>query len=310
MARSPLTIDRRTFIRAATAFGLVAPVTVSSQIIERARFSREDVPRATQGLLEMVNGERNRNGLSRLELDQFACRVAEQHAMDMIEGDFLSHWGRDGRKPYQRYSFAGGTDATQENASLAHDIESASPAAVIDTLGVMHRSMYDEAPPNDGHRKTILFPHHTHVGFGIATKEYSVRLDEIYICRYVTVDPVDRAAKRGSRINFSGRLLYSRYELSGIHVYHEPLPRPPSLEWLRVMRSYGMPDTYIEFLPRLPLGYSYEDGTRGSIEINGFTFRAALNLFDKPAINTIVVWLQRSQNDEPFPATQVCIRCE
>src|SRR5882724_13232369 len=66
-------------------------------------------------LLDMVNRERRDAGLHILELDELACRVAEAHAIDMAQGGFLSHWGTDGRKPYQRYSFAGGIDAIEEN---------------------------------------------------------------------------------------------------------------------------------------------------------------------------------------------------
>jgi len=310
MPRSPLTIDRRSFIKGATAFGLAMPVAVRSQILERARFSRTDVPRATQRLLDVVNLQRNRNGLSQLEIDQFACRVAEQHAIDMLEGEFLSHWGRDGRKPYQRYSFAGGTDATQENVSLAHDIASVAPLAVEQDLMDMHQSMFNEVPPKDGHRQTILFPHHTHVGFGIAVKEYEVRLDELYICRYVQIGAIVRATKPGDRITLTGRLLNLRYELVGIHNYYEPLPTRPRIEWLREPRSYGLPDTHAEYLPRLKPGYHYEDGTKGSVDINGATFRATFSLFKDPGVNTIVVWIARSETEEPFPVTQVCIRCE
>ena len=58
----------------------------------------------------------------------------------------------------------------------------------------MHLSMIEEVPPNDGHRKTILFPQHTHVGFGIALQGHNLRLDELYLARYVEVDPIPRQA--------------------------------------------------------------------------------------------------------------------
>src|SRR6266550_8337675 len=66
-------------------------------------------------LLNMVNHERTDAGLSILKLDELACRVAEAHAIDMAQGGFLSNWGTDGRKPYHRYSFAGASDAIEEN---------------------------------------------------------------------------------------------------------------------------------------------------------------------------------------------------
>ena len=304
-------VDRRSFIKAATAFAVVPPTTVYSQTIERGRFSTDDVPLARQHLLEMVNVERGRRGLSQLQLDNLGCRVADQHAEDMLDGHFLSHWGRDGRKPYQRYSFAGGTDAIQENVSAAGRISSMTPNGVQDTLVDMHESMIDEAPPNDGHRRTILSPHHTHVGFGVAAREYSVRLDEIYIARYAEIYPIERRARPASHIKFSGRLLNSKHEVNGIYVYHEPLPTPPKIEWLRIPRSYSLPDTFAQLAPRLPGNYVYLNGTKGVIETGSKgSFKTPVTLFKEPGINTIVLWIRRAKNEAPFPVTQVCIQCE
>ncbi len=37
-----------------------------------------------------------------------------------------------------------------------------------------HMAMYNERPPNDGHRKNILNPWHTHVGLGFSLEPISV----------------------------------------------------------------------------------------------------------------------------------------
>src|SRR5437667_142849 len=78
----------------------------------------------------VVNGERAAAGLNALVLDDLACNVANAHALDLATGKFLSHWGSDGRKPYHRYSFAGGIDAVQENVSRADNIASVTPGGV------------------------------------------------------------------------------------------------------------------------------------------------------------------------------------
>jgi uncharacterized protein YkwD len=129
------------------------------------------LPLARQQLLNQVNAERTAARLSELKLDELACSVANDHARDMATREFLSHWGSDGRKPFHRYSLAGGTAAVQENCSAASDIEFCIAGAVLDDLRDMHESMLKELPPKDGHRKTILDPYHTHVGFGIALKQ-------------------------------------------------------------------------------------------------------------------------------------------
>lgn len=312
MPSDQFAIDRRAFIKAAAPFAVAVPAAIRGQVlIERGRFSPDDVPLARQQLLEMVNAERRQHGLTHLELDDLACRVAAGHALDMIEGQFLSHWGRDGRKPYQRYSFAGGTDSIQENASSVDNVSSTTPADVEQSLFEMHQTMIDEVPPKDGHRRTILFPYHTHVGFGIAVKQDRIRLDEVYVSRYAEVDPIERIAKPATRIRFNGKLLNRKHLVHAIYVYHEPLPVPPPSEWLRIPRSCGLPDTFASLLPRLPSNYLYVDGSKGVIETgNKGTFRTRVPLFKEPGINTIVLWIKRTNNEAAFPVTQVCIRCE
>src|SRR5207237_5834153 len=307
-----LEISRRSFLKSAAPFGLgFLRVARRQTPIERGRFSEADVPLARVQLLRMVNEERSQAGLGKLQLDDLACRVASEHALDMAKGQFLSHWGSDGRKPYQRYSFAGGTGAVQENASSADDILSLAPAGVLEDLHDMHLSMLNEKPPNDGHRRTILFPAHTHVGFGIALRGFHLRLAELYVAKYVRVDPIPQRVKSKQSVLFSGRVLNQQNELVGVEVYYEPRPTPPQIAWLRVERSYGMPDERESFQPRLPAGVHYSDGTAGEIEmLAGGNFRVRLPLSKIPGINTIMVWLSKGENGVPFPASQICILVE
>jgi uncharacterized protein YkwD len=310
-ASNPISITRRSFLQAAGTVALGFRLITRGQTpIERGRFNENDLPLAREQLLKMVNRERDQQGLSKLELDDLACKVASEHAAEMSRLSFLSHWGADGRKPYHRYSFAGGTDAVQENASSADDIESISSTGVLLALRDMHQSMIDEVPPNDGHRKTILFPQHTHVGFGIALQGYSVRLDELYIGRYVDIDPIPRQAKPKTTVLLSGKLLSRKHNLTGAHVYYEPLPRPPDISWLRELRSYGMPGEKEALYPRLPDPYRYADGTNGTIEVDRGRFRVSIGLSKKPGINTIMLWLREGEDEVDFPGAQVCIRVE
>jgi uncharacterized protein YkwD len=176
----PLEIGRRSFIRAAAPFAIGLSTIARGQMpVERGRFSEDDVPLAREQLLKLLNEERTHLGLGSLALDDLACRVATAHALDMITGGFLSHWGTDGRKPYQRYSFAGGADATQENVALDDHIESVAPNHVMRELADVHDLMYLETPPNDGHRRAIISPYHTHVGFGMALKDHNLRLVDL-----------------------------------------------------------------------------------------------------------------------------------
>lgn len=305
-------IDRRSFLKTSTPFVLGLCAIARGQVpIERGRFNENDIPLAREQLLGMVNTERARAGLNRLALDDLACKVANDHAQDMVTGQFLSHWGSDGRKPYHRYSFAGGTAAVQENVSSGDGLQSVTSNAITKDLHDMHQAMIEEAPPNNGHRKTILFPQHTHVGFGIALRGHSLRLDELYIARYVEVDSIPRQAKAKATVSLSGKVLNSKYVLTGADVYYEPLPSPPAIEWLRQPRSYGMPEISERLFPRLSDRTFYPDGSTGTILVDSTgRFRVGIGLSKKPGINTIMVWLRAGQNGTPFPASQICVLVE
>ena len=303
-------IDRRSFLTTAAPFALLLPSLVRAQtLMERGRFDDEQLPLAREELLNQLNSERSSAGLNQLKLDYLACTVANQHARDMATGGFLSHWGSDGRKPYHRYSLAGGTSAIQENCSAAESIQSITPTPVLNDLRDMHESMLNEVPPDDGHRKTILFPFHTHVGFGIALNGHSLRLDELYLARYVQLDPIASEAKPGSTVVLSGRLLNIRHFLTEIDVFYEPLPKPPDVFWLRVPRSVSFPDDYERLRPRAPDGTTYTDGSRGDFKWDSDgQFRARVKLYkNEPGIYTIVCMVRRVPTDQGFPGGQVCI---
>ena len=305
-------IDRRSFIKAAAPLAIGLTTIARGQVlIERGHFNDGDVGLVQEQLLKLVNEERGQAGLSQLQLDALACQVAGEHAGDMVTHHFLNHWGSDGRKPYQRYSFAGGTDATRENVASANNIQSLTSVSVAEDFRDMHRSMTAELPPNDGHRRTILYPQLTHVGFGVAMQGRDLRLDEIYVARYVNVDPIARQARPKATVFLRGRILDRRYVVNDVSLYHEPLPSPPAADWLRVARPYALPSEFERLLPRLPRDNFYEDGSRGSIELRSDgSFFTRVPVSKDPGINTIEVWLRAGDTGTAFPATQICVRVE
>ena len=312
LAETP--IARRSFLKAVVpCFAFTVGSAVRSQTpIERGQFGEDDLGTARAQLLDLVNSERSLAGATRLELDDLACKVANEHALDMVKGDFLSHWGSDGLKPYQRYSFAGGSDAIQENVSAAESIASVTPKGVNADLRYMHTKMHAETPPNDGHRRAILAPQHTHVGFGIALKGHSLRLAEIYLARYLEINSVARQAPRKATVVFTGHLLNSKHFLHEVDVFYEPLPNTPEAVWLRTPRPYSLPDEYVALRPKAPEGTTYGDGGTGDNEWsrNG-KFRVPVKLYkDAPGIYTIVFWIRRVPADTAFPAAEICIRCD
>jgi len=312
MSRDRFITNRRSFIKSAAPVFLTLPTFVHAQTpLERGGFDERQFPLLREKLLTLLNDERAAARLNRLELDELACKVGDAHATDMIRGQFLSHWGSDGRTAYHRYSFAGGVDALQENVGSAESIHSLAPDSVIQDYFDMHQAMLNEAPPEDGHRRTILYPHHTHVGFGLAFQGRSLRLDELYLARYLEIDPFTRQAKPKSMMTFTGRVLNQKHRLHEVDRFYEPLPTPREITWLRTPRSLSLPSDYNVLKPKAPAGTIYTDGTLGDFDFKGGRFRVPVKMSrDEPGIYTIEFWIERAGFEKPFPAAQVCIRAE
>jgi len=305
-------IKRRTFLAAATASALwpICQTSYATQVQVAKLESKFDDLRAN--LVELVNEERVVDKLSVLEMDDFAAGVATAHAEDMATGAFVSHWGRNGLKPYQRYSFAGGHHAIEENVSAANNTWSMKPEDLKQDTSYLHIRLYQEKPPNDGHRRTILAPQHTHVGFGIAIDKLRLRVVELFVAKYVEFSPLKQTVLPKSRVSISGRLLNPSYSLNTIEVFYEPLPTPPAMEWLQQSRSYSLPQESQVLRPVLPPPYLYADREPGTIIVHqSGDFQAPITLFkDSPGIYTVVCWVRTKSNNKAFPATQLCIRAE
>ncbi len=263
-------------------------------------------------VFEMINEERDVAKVQPVEMDDLATEVATKHAVDLATKEFIGHWGSDGLKPYHRYSAAGGTHATEENVSAADGTWSNKAKDLKQDTAYLHVRMYQEKPPNDGHRRTILAPQHTHVGIGLAVQDLRLRLVELFVAKYVEVKPIKREAKPNAQISFSGKIVRPGYLFNNIEVFYEPLPTPPELEWLRQPRSYALPNESRVLRPRVQPPFTYTDGTVGIVEVFADrSFQTPVSLYkSKPGIYTIVVWLRSAKSRTAFPATAVCVKAQ
>jgi uncharacterized protein YkwD len=300
---------RRAFLQSACA-GL------GVTLLDRAVSSDDDLETTIKDirkdLLEMINEERDVAKVPPVEIDELATEVATKHALDMAINEFASHWGTDGLKPYQRYSFAGGTHATEENVSAADNTWSLKVKDLKQDTAYLHLRLYQEKPPYDGHRHTILSPQHTHVGLGIVVHQLRLRLVELFVAKYVQVRPIKQAAKPGAQLPLSGKVLSRKYSLHHVENFYEPLPTRPEMSWLRQAHSYSLPNESKVLRPSVPPPFIYSDGTAGVVEtaIDG-GFRVPVKLYkQKPGIYTVVVWITSGRSEDAFPATAVCIRGE
>lgn len=302
-------MQRRAFLQSLSA--PLVMVLFDSALSSRQTVDLEKFADLRANLLEMVNEERAVAKVPPLAMDPLATRVATQHATEMAMHEFASHWGRDGFKPYHRYSFAGGTDATQENVSAADNTWSNKMSDLKQDTSYLHLRLYQEQPPNDGHRKTILAPQHTHVGFGIAVEKLRLRLVELFVARHVEVETMPRVAKPRGVVQFVAKMLKRGDSLNHVEIFYEPLPKPPEMSWLKEARSYELPHDSKMLRPKVKPPFTYMDRTRGDVDVDlDGNFSVPVTLFhDKPGIYTIVAWVKRGSG-KAFPATEVCIRAE
>ena len=301
-------VSRRAFLQSSSATLGVALLDRGSVLEDFEKTFAE----IRANLLEMVNEERAVEKVPPLAIDELATQVANKHAIEMAQNEFASHWGLDGLKPYHRYSFSGGTHATQENVSAADNTWSMKASDLKQDTAYLHVRLYQEKPPYDGHRKAILAPHHTYVGFGIAVEKLRLRLVELFVAKYVEVEPMSRAAKPGQQIFFGGKMLQREVVVNNVEVFYEPIPKPPELSWLRQLRSYSLPNESQVLRPKVPPPYVYADRTPGVIDVqpNG-SFKAPIKFFkEQPGIYTIVVWVRSTKTQRVFPATEVCVRTD
>jgi len=103
-------------------------------------------------MLEMVNRERQKEGLKPLKADPELTRVARAHSRDMFARGYFAHLNPDGKNPFDRMKEANVSfRAAGENLALAQ------------TLQIAHTNLMN----SPGHRANIMNPAFGRLGIGI-----------------------------------------------------------------------------------------------------------------------------------------------
>lgn len=113
-----------------------------------------------QEMLDMINKEREKHGLSPLKFNPTLNDVSSDHSKEMIEKDYFSHNSYDGTSFWQRLKDSGyKTDTVAENIAmnLPFDVERA----------------HEKLMASSGHRKNILNPDYNEIGIGIWVGDYT-----------------------------------------------------------------------------------------------------------------------------------------
>ncbi len=283
--------------------GPAAPATPNAAPAEPAASSAEPsapvaggkltLDQARRYMVELVNRDRKSQGLAPVALDAGpATAAAQRHADDMLRLGFLGHWGSDGSVPEQRHTEAGGVDMVLENALCMTDESRRAPDAhlLLDRSEIerAERMFFDEVPPNDGHRKNILRPQHTHVGIGIAlplrtpTEIPVPCFVQELTDHYATYEPLPKTATPRQMVHLAATL-DARMTPGGFGIARVDLPKPLPPAELNRRRSYPVPVPYQNYWPpgfKTPL----------PVQITGSTMRLDAPLGDQPGLYEISTW--------------------
>src|SRR5436309_3942357 len=280
-----------------------APLAQGEGPIDETRFTlREE-------FLRLINRDRKQFGLPAVKLDAFASTVADAYCREQIRNGTSGHFTTDGQAPYMRYSFAGGNDGVSENAAAWSASYNFSDRALYEMMRRSEDAMMREVAPHDGHRRTILDPHATHVGIGLAWDRGEFRLTQEFIRHYVDwTRPLPRTASIGDLVLCSGRPLPG-YEIDAITVHHEPLPQTMAAVTANAITTYGLPDTRRQYLPRLGFHEFYIGGGRGDFPISkDRSFAFVVPFPDGPGVYTLVIWIRARGARDVIAATNVSMR--
>lgn len=179
-----------------------------------------------QYVLELINKDRQDAGFNPVVLSYNAA--AHNHAKDMLDNNFqAAHWGTDGKKPYMRYTDAGGISYEQENSCYYSSSEKVN---LKQELKNFQSTMMAEVAPNDSHKVTMLNKWHKKVNLGIAYNANTVTLVQQFEGDYVeyskppTID--------GNILSLTGHFLQSNLKLYYILLTHDPPLTPLSTSQL------------------------------------------------------------------------------
>ena len=285
-----------------------------------------DETRATlrEQVLKLINRDRALYNLPPVELDLQVSVTGDEYCRTQIRNRTTGHFTLDGIPPYARYSFAGGNDAVSENAAAWSANYHFSERALYEMARRSQDAMMAEMPPHDGHKRTILDPHATHVGIGLAWEGGEFRLVQEFVRRYVDwTRPLPRTAHVDDVVMLNGRPLHGA-KLEGITVHHEPLPQPMTVAAANALMTYTLPEQRKEYLPRLRTEYAksangtidiirreYADGRKGDFPIaKDGSFSFTVPFTEGPGLYTVVVWVRKNGADAPVSVSNVSLRVE
>ena len=281
----------------AAAVTSASAVPVASSAQTSAPSGALTIPEARKYMLQLINRDRASQGLPPVELDEGAATTAGQaHAEDMARLGYLGHWGSDGSVPEERLTAAGGADVDFENAYCVTDehrrgLETHPPIAPAE-IERAESMFFNEQPPMDGHRKTILGKWRKRVGIGIAMPKPDPNeivvpcISQEFVDTYGNYEPLPKSLKVGATLHVAGAVS-NDVKIGAVGLARIEAPKPLPASELNKRRNYPQPQPYEMYWPH---GFQ----TKIELKTNGQSFSIDVPISDhgQKGLYEVSVWVQ------------------
>ena len=141
---------------------------------------------------------------------------AQQHAEDMLDNHYFSHWDTRGYKPYMRYTLFGGKGSVTENIAWESASGSFDAKEAIESLE--WSMMEEDSQWSWGHRDNIINSVHNKVSIGIAYDSNNLYLVEDFENDYITWSTLNYSA---SEVIMDGTIMKAGLSISNIAIYYD-----------------------------------------------------------------------------------------
>ncbi|MGC8649160.1 MAG: CAP domain-containing protein [Candidatus Micrarchaeia archaeon] len=254
--------------------------------------------------LQLINNDREKYGLMPVLLSNITS--AQQHADNMLNYDYFSHWDIYGMKPYMRYTLLGGKGAVQENVAYIFQSNGVNVTSALKRME--YNMMYNDYNCCDnGHRYNILNPEHNQVSIGIAFNKTIVYFVEDFINNYISW-VYNTPNMTGNIVTLKGEVA-DNYSLYDIEISYDPPVKNMTEAQLNNTSSYSYGNTVAG------IGYHIQNRIfyfTNIMTLNASTYIIQNNKFDisfnmQPLIEkegageyTLMLWLNSTTNSTSF----------
>ena len=209
------------------------------------------LPEIRSELLYLINSERVLARVPPLNLGFNAS--AQQHAENMMQYGYRSHWDVHGLTPQMRYTLAGGTNRVRQNIAGPIVIPATGQTG-DETWRAVIRETHQGFMSGSAERVNVLDPWHRSVSLGLSCNE-----SQCWVVQQFETDHLEFVklpAISGTKLETEGQFSQG-LELDAVAVWFHLHPRRLSLGQLDATYRYGFGQRPVTFLrpPAPPAGH-------------------------------------------------------